>query len=208
MHQYPVSVAAPTAVLVTPPPTIFTGSSPTLTCTVEFNVVVVDVQLTVNVSWVLPGGSVSSGEPVTALNSSTYTSRLTLDAVTNTDAGTYTCQVVVSSQSLFITGTQSAEGSTNVSICEITYDSRNLMHTSLTFPSVSAPLPPGTPPPLPTGTTPASSAPSSLDNAVTVIISGVVAVLIVLIIAVASTVIITLILKHRRAELKLKEKSR
>ena len=77
---------------------------------------VVDVQLTVNVSWVLPGGIVSSGEPVTALNSSTYTSRITLDAVTNTDAGTYTCKVAVSSQSLFIAGTQSAEGSADITI--------------------------------------------------------------------------------------------
>ena len=85
-----------------------------------------DAQLAVNVSWVLPGGSVSSGEPVTTLNSSTYTSRITLDAVTYTDAGTYTCQVVVSSQLLFITGTQSAEGSTNITIGNQLCDNYNV----------------------------------------------------------------------------------
>ena len=79
---------------------------------------IVDVVLTVNTSWDLEGGGESDGGPVTPVNSSTYTSLLTLDLLTNDGVGTYTCRVNVSSQSPFITGTQSAQASTDITICK------------------------------------------------------------------------------------------
>ena len=78
--------------------------------------VLVDTLVTMSVEWTGPGGMLSPNGPVMAVNSSRYTSSITLDSVGPTGSGMYTCRADVSSASQFITGTQTLDGSTTITI--------------------------------------------------------------------------------------------
>ena len=98
-------VPPPTAVTVTASPngTTFTGSSITLTCTVEVSEVV-DIAVTVNTWWSGPSGTqfTTTTSVATRMTATTYTSTATLSSVETSDSGEYTCTATVSSTSPFV----------------------------------------------------------------------------------------------------------
>ena len=70
---------------------IISGSSLTLTCTVEFHQRV-DTSLTVGISWTRPNGSAIAGATLTEMETLTlYRSSIITEALT--DSGNYTCTV-------------------------------------------------------------------------------------------------------------------
>ena len=78
----------------TPNP-IMSGSSPTLTCTVELSPAV-DVPVTVNIVWTRPDGStITSATNPTMKSLTLYTSSNTLNSVESSDSGNYTCTVSI-----------------------------------------------------------------------------------------------------------------
>ena len=109
-------VPAPTAVVVTAPMgTIFAGSSPSLTCTVDLDPAV-DVSVTVNTVWTGPAlTAFTPTNPVPAVMESLtrYTSTAVVDAARD---GSYTCQASVSSSSEFTTGGGTSSASTNITV--------------------------------------------------------------------------------------------
>lgn len=111
MHVVP----DPTNVMVTPPhPTIFAGSSLTLTCTVTLPPAV-DVSVIVRTVWT--GHRTSNPVPATTTghNSYLYTSTTILDAARS---GSYTCQAMITSSSYFITGSGMMSGTATVTVGE------------------------------------------------------------------------------------------
>ena len=78
----------------TPNP-IMSGSSPTLTCTVELSPAV-DVPVTVNTVWTRPDGlTITSATNPTMKSLTLYTSSSTLNSVESSDSGDYTCTVSI-----------------------------------------------------------------------------------------------------------------
>ena len=78
----------------TPNP-ILSGSSPTLTCTVEFTPAV-DVPVSVSTVWTGPDGStLMSAAPPVMKSLTHYTSDLKLNYVESTDSGNYNCTVSI-----------------------------------------------------------------------------------------------------------------
>ena len=109
-------VPAPTAVMVTAPVgTIFAGSSPSLTCTVDLDPAV-DIPVTVNTVWTGPASTVfTPTNPVPAVMESLtrYTSTAMDNAARN---GSYTCQATVSLSSEFTTGGGTSSASTTITV--------------------------------------------------------------------------------------------
>ena len=107
-------VPAPTAVMVTAPvDTIFAGSSPSLTCTVDLDPAV-DVPVTVNTVWTGPAMTAfTPTNPVPAVMESLtrYASTAVVNAVRS---GSYTCQANVSSSSEFTTGGETLSASLTI----------------------------------------------------------------------------------------------
>ena len=113
-------VPPPTAVTVTASPngTIFTGSSLTLTCSIELSEAV-DIAVTVNTVWSGPSGAqFTTSTPVaTRMTATTYTSTATISSVGTSDSGEYTCTATVSSTSnSFVLASGGATGSTSVTV--------------------------------------------------------------------------------------------
>ena len=78
----------------TPNP-ILSGSSPTLTCTVELDPTV-DVPVDVTTVWSGPDGSTLMSDASPVMKSFThYTSKLSLNYVELSDSGNYTCTVSI-----------------------------------------------------------------------------------------------------------------
>ena len=95
--------------------TIFAGSSPSLTCTVDLDPAV-DVPVTVNTVWTGPAlTAFTPTNPVPAAMESLmrYTSTAVVDAARN---GSYTCQATVSSSSEFTTGGGTLSASTTITV--------------------------------------------------------------------------------------------
>ena len=111
-------VPPPTAVTVIASPngTIFTGSSLTLTCTIELAEA---VDITVNTVWSGPPGTqfTTTTSVATMMTATTYTSTATISSVETSDSGEYTCTATISSTSnSFILTTGGATGSTSVTV--------------------------------------------------------------------------------------------
>ena len=109
-------VPAPTAVMVTAAmDTIFAGSSPSLTCTVDLDPAV-DVPVTVNTVWsgpALTAFTPTNSVPAVIESLTRYISTAVVDAARN---GSYTCQANVSSSSEFTTGGGTLSESTNITV--------------------------------------------------------------------------------------------
>ena len=74
---------------------ILSGSSPTLTCTVELDPTV-DVSVDITTVWSGPDGSTLMSDASPVMKSFThYTSKLTLNYVELSDSGNYTCTVSI-----------------------------------------------------------------------------------------------------------------
>ena len=113
-------VPPPTAVTLTASPdgTIFTGSSLTLTCSIELSEAV-DIAVTVNTVWSGPSGTqfTTSTSVATRMTATTYTSTATISSVETSDSGEYTCTATVSSTSnSFVLASGGATGSTSVTV--------------------------------------------------------------------------------------------
>ena len=113
VHTY-IIVAAPTSVMVaTPSSSLSTGDPLSLTCTIMLaSEVVTDTSL--EVVWTLPNNSM-----IMASSSGTgksYTSSLSITSLTNSDTGTYTCTATLTSTIPFVSSSDSAMGSTGVTI--------------------------------------------------------------------------------------------
>ena len=108
MHRiivFLLSVPAPTAVTVTAPLGVSTGSSVTLTCTVELSPEV-DVPVTVYTVWTGPDVRFMPVNtiPAVMVNITTYVSNVSVDAA---KTGIYTCQASIISGGI-------TSGSTNI----------------------------------------------------------------------------------------------
>ena len=78
----------------TPNP-ILSGSSPTLTCAVEFSPAV-DIPVAISTAWTGPGEStLTSGAPPVMRSFTHYTSKAKLNYVESADSGNYTCTVSI-----------------------------------------------------------------------------------------------------------------
>ena len=113
-------VPPPTAVTVTASPdgTIFTGSSLTLTCSIELSEAV-NIAVTVNTVWSGPPGTqfTPTTSVATRMTATTYTSTATISSVETSDSGEYTCTATVSSTSnSFVLASGGATGSTSVTV--------------------------------------------------------------------------------------------
>ena len=110
-------VPPPTAVTVTASPegTIFTGSSLTLTCSIELSEAV-NIAVTVNTVWNGPPGTqfTTTTSVATRMTATTYTSTATISSVETSDSGEYTCTATVSSTSPFLTDSELMLSSTNI----------------------------------------------------------------------------------------------
>ena len=109
-----------TALTVTASPngTIFTGSSFTLTCSIELSEAV-DIAVTVNTVWSGPPGTqfTTITSVATRMTATTYTSAATIGSVGTSDSGEYTCTATVSSTSnSFVLASGGATGSTSVTV--------------------------------------------------------------------------------------------
>ena len=83
---------------------VFIGSAITLTCTVELSLAV-DVLVTVNVQLSDPAGSLLTTTPP-SVSGSTYSFSTTIQMISFTPSGVYTCIASVSSTSPFLTASQ------------------------------------------------------------------------------------------------------
>ena len=114
-----LSVLPPTASTVTASPdgTIFTGSSLTLTCSIELSEAV-DIAVTVNTVWSGPPGTqlTTTTSVATMMTATTYTSTATISSVETSDSGEYTCTATVSSTSPFLTDGEGTSGMYNVTV--------------------------------------------------------------------------------------------
>ena len=113
-------VPPPTAVTVTASPdgTIFTGSSLTLTCSIELSEAV-NIAVTVNTVWSGPSGTqfTTTTSVASMLTATTYTSTATISSVETSDSGEYTCTATVRSTSnSFVLASGGATGSTSVTV--------------------------------------------------------------------------------------------
>ena len=106
-------VPPPTAVTVTASPDdpILTGSSLTLTCSIELSEAV-DIAVTLNTVWSGPPGTqFTTSTPVaTRMTATTYTSTATISSVETSDSGEYTCTATVSSTSPFLIDSENIQG--------------------------------------------------------------------------------------------------
>ena len=114
------SVPPLTAVTVTASPdgTIFTGSSLTLTCSIELSEAV-NIAVTVNTVWSGPPGTqfTTTTSVASMVTATTYTSTATISSVETSDSGEYTCTATVSSTSnSFVLASGGALGSTSVTV--------------------------------------------------------------------------------------------
>lgn len=72
---------------------LYIGTSLNLTCIVQFSSVVVDTNISVNISWIGPNGEIDRGTIVTDDQALTYSSTITI-CITN--LGTYNCSAIAS----------------------------------------------------------------------------------------------------------------
>ena len=113
-------VPPPSAVTVTASPngTIFTGSSLTLTCSIELSEAV-NITVTVNTVWSGPPGTqfTTTTSVATRMTATTYTSTATISSVETSDSGEYTCTATVNSTSnSFVLASGGVTGSTSVNV--------------------------------------------------------------------------------------------
>ena len=102
-------------VTASPDGTIFTGSSLTLTCSIELSEAV-NITVTVNTVWSGPSGTqfTTTTSVATRMTATTYTSTVTISSVETSDSGEYTCTATVSSTSPFLTDSELMLSSTNI----------------------------------------------------------------------------------------------
>ena len=104
---FAIAVPAPTAVSVhsDSPSPILSGSSPTLTCTVEMKSTV-RIPLAVSMKWTGPDGTTIVPTTRSKMISFTlYSSLLPLDSVELADSGEYTCAVKIETEPEVYTST-------------------------------------------------------------------------------------------------------
>ena len=110
-------VPPPTAVTVTASTdgTIFTGSSLTLTCSIEVSEA---VNITVTTVWSGPSGTqfTTTTSVATRMTATSYTSTATISSVETSDSGEYICTATVSSTSSFLTDNEADSGIHTVNI--------------------------------------------------------------------------------------------
>ena len=87
---------------------VFIGSAITLTCTVELSLAV-DVPVTVNVQLNDPAGSLLTTTPP-SVSGSTYSFSTTIQMISFTPSGLYTCIASINSTSPFLTASQTQTG--------------------------------------------------------------------------------------------------
>lgn len=107
----------PANVTVTYPSKIIAGSSVKINCTVTIRREV-DIVYDVFILWTGPDinltkTSKSFHAVKNTINDNTYTTTVTIDAARN---GTYTCQAIVNSSSMFITGVGMLNGSADITV--------------------------------------------------------------------------------------------
>ena len=80
------------------PNPILSGSSPTLTCTVEMKSTVAD-PLTITMEWTGPdGATIAPATRAEIISYTLYISSSTLDSVESADSGKYTCSVIIENE--------------------------------------------------------------------------------------------------------------
>ena len=99
-----------------PDGTVVTGSSLTLTCTIELSEAV-DIPVTVSTVWNGPSGTqfTTTTSVATRMTVTFYTSTVTIGSVEASDSGEYTCTATVNS---FHTDSEGASGMINVAVGE------------------------------------------------------------------------------------------